>query len=190
PGIPVRELIWNLSTNSRPQQVYIYFSAVDAFGGRVNLALVSNRQADEVFVLRPVRQGGRPLLGIRIGNDAFFTAHAIATRNNDAPALVEEVYSFFRDSRDPVHQAINWMILGDFNREPDDLEVNLTVPVRNASEIIFPAAPTQTSQRTLDYAVAGNAVAFRPFPLQAGIVYGARRTQMSSDHYPVGVSRR
>ncbi|EGO7864483.1 cytolethal distending toxin type III/V nuclease subunit CdtB, partial [Escherichia coli] len=173
PGIPVRELIWNLSTNSRPQQVYIYFSAVDAFGGRVNLALVSNRQADEVFVLRPVRQGGRPLLGIRIGNDAFFTAHAIATRNNDAPALVEEVYSFFRDSRDPVHQAINWMILGDFNREPDDLEVNLTVPVRNASEIIFPAAPTQTSQRTLDYAVAGNAVAFRPFPLQAGIVYGA-----------------
>lgn len=190
PGIPVRELIWNLSTNSRPQQVYIYFSAVDAFGGRVNLALVSNRQADEVFVLRPVRQGGRPLLGIRIGNDAFFTAHAIATRNNDAPALVEEVYSFFRDSRDPVHQAINWMILGDFNREPDDLEVNLTVSVRNASEIIFPAAPTQTSQRTLDYAVAGNAVAFRPFPLQAGIVYGARRTQMSSDHYPVGVSRR
>lgn len=71
PCIPVRELIWNLSTNSRPQQVYIYFSAVDAFGGRVNLALVSNRQADEVFVLRPVRQGGRPLLGIRIGNDAF-----------------------------------------------------------------------------------------------------------------------
>ncbi len=25
PGIPVRELIWNLSTNSRPQQVYIFF---------------------------------------------------------------------------------------------------------------------------------------------------------------------
>ncbi len=90
------------------------------------------------------------MLGIRIGNDAFFTAHAIAARNNDAPELVEEVYSFFRDSRDPVHQALNWMILGDFNREPADLEMNLTVPVRNASEIIFPAAATQTSRRTLD----------------------------------------
>lgn len=106
------------------------------------------------------------------------------------PLLLKKSIASFRDSRDPVHRAINWMILGDFNREPDDLEVNLTVPVRNASEIIFPAAPTQTSQRTLDYAVAGNAVAFRPFPLRAGIVYGARRTQMSSDHYPVGVSRR
>ncbi|EAA0700322.1 cytolethal distending toxin subunit B family protein [Salmonella enterica] len=190
PGIPVRELTWNLSTNSRPQQVFIYFSPVDAFGGRVNLALVSNQRADEVFVLSPVRQGGRPLLGIRIGTDAFFTAHAIAMRNNDAPALVEEVYSFFRDSRDPLHQAINWMVLGDFNREPAELERNLTVPVRRAAEIFSPGAATQTSQRTLDYAVAGNSIAFRPVPLQAGIVYGARRTQISSDHYPVGVSRR
>lgn len=190
PGIPVRELIWNLSTNSRPQQVYIYFSPVDALGGRVNLALVSNRRADEVFVLSPVRQGGRPLLGIRIGNDVFFTAHAIATRNNDAPDLVDEVYRFFRDSRDPIHQALNWMILGDFNREPSDLEMNLTVPVRRASEVVSPTAATQSSQRTLDYAVVGNSLIFRQLPLQAGVVYGARRTQISSDHYPVGVSRR
>ncbi|HFW5421928.1 TPA: cytolethal distending toxin subunit B family protein [Salmonella enterica subsp. enterica serovar Wandsworth] len=190
PGIPVRELIWNLSTNSRPERVFIYFSAVDALGGRVNLALVSNRRADDVFVLSPVRSGGRPLLGIRIGTEAFFTAHAIAARNNDAADLVDEVYTFFRDSREPQLQATNWMILGDFNRTPSDLEMNLTVPVRRNSVVISPSVATQTSQSTLDYAVAGNSIAFVRPPLQAGIVYGARRTQISSDHYPVGISGR
>lgn len=29
PGIPVRELTWNLGSNSRPQQVFIYFSQLD-----------------------------------------------------------------------------------------------------------------------------------------------------------------
>lgn len=187
PGIPVRELVWNLSTNSRPEHVFIYFAPIDALGGRVNLALVSNRRADEVFLLRPVREGGRPLLGIRIDNDAFFTVHAIASRNNDAPDLVEEIYSFFRDSRNPQLQALNWMILGDFNREPAELERNLTIPTRTHSTVISPTAATQTSLRTLDYAVAGNALAFTPPNLQAGIVYGARRTQISSDHFPVGI---
>ncbi|EAA8634482.1 cytolethal distending toxin subunit B family protein [Salmonella enterica subsp. enterica] len=190
PGIPVRELTWNLSTNSRPQNVFIYFSAVDALGGRVNLALISNRRADDVFLLAPVRSGGRPVLGIRIGEDAFFTAHAISSRNNDAADLVDEVYTFFRDNRDPHLQATNWMILGDFNRSPSDLEMNLTVPVRRSTAIISPSVATQTSQNILDYAVAGNSVAFIRPPLQAGIVYGARRTQISSDHYPVGISKR
>lgn len=190
PGIPVRELSWNLSTNSRPERVFIYFSPVDAFGGRVNLALVSNRRADDVFVLPPVREGGRPLLGIRIGAEAFFTAHAIAARNNDAADLVDEVFRFFRESRNPQLQATNWMLLGDFNRAPADLEINLTASVRRSSIIISPTVATQTSQNTLDYAVAGNSIAFQPPPLQAGIVYGARRTQISSDHYPVGISKR
>lgn len=53
PGIPMNEYIWNTGTNSRPQELFIYFSRVDAFANRVNLAIVSNRRADEVIVLPP-----------------------------------------------------------------------------------------------------------------------------------------
>ncbi|EEQ2125563.1 cytolethal distending toxin subunit B family protein, partial [Escherichia coli] len=189
PGIPVREFIWNLSTNSRPQQVYIYFSAIDVFAGRVNLAIVSNRRADDVFVLPAVRSGGRPIMGIRIGTDAFFTVHAMATRNNDAAQIVNDVYDFFHSHPSPQIQATNWMILGDFNRQPDELEPELQAPTRTHSVIFAPSAPTQTTaMRVLDYAVAGNSIAFSPPNLRANISYGARRVQISSDHYPVSIT--
>ncbi|SUG29519.1 toxin [Salmonella enterica subsp. arizonae] len=95
PGIPVRELTWNLGSNSRPQQVFIYFSQLDVFAGRVNLAIVSHRRADEVIVLPPPSTASRPIMGIRIGSDAFFTIHALANRGVDAPAVVNSVFEFF-----------------------------------------------------------------------------------------------
>ena len=71
PGIPMNEYIWNTGTNSRPQQLFIYFSRTDALSNRVNLAIVSNRRADEVIVLSPPTVASRPIIGIRIGNDVF-----------------------------------------------------------------------------------------------------------------------
>ncbi|EAA2950229.1 cytolethal distending toxin subunit B family protein [Salmonella enterica] len=186
-GVPVRELTWNLSTNSRPQTVFIYFASLDIFAGRVNLAIVSDRRADDVIILPAIRSTGRPLLGVRFGNDAFFTTHALASRNNDAADLVGEVFDFFRTSRDPVRQATNWMVLGDFNRSPSSLEADLPPPVRIHTQIFSPDAPTQSSGGTLDYAITGNSVAFIPPNLRSSILYGNRRTQASSDHFPVGV---
>lgn len=54
-GIPIHEYIWNLGSVSRPSSVYIYYSRVDVGANRVNLAIVSRVQADEVFVL-PLQQ--------------------------------------------------------------------------------------------------------------------------------------
>ncbi|EBX7470000.1 cytolethal distending toxin subunit B family protein [Salmonella enterica subsp. enterica] len=186
PGIPVRELLWNLGSNSRPQQVYIYFSRIDVFAGRVNLAIVSQRRADDVIVLPPPSTASRPVLGIRIGSDAFFTAHALANRGVDAPAIVNDVFNFFRNSPRFDLQATNWMIAGDFNRSPDTLRRAIETPARNNTIILSPADPTQRSGGILDYAVIGNAVAFVPPVLRAGLLFGERATQISSDHYPVG----
>lgn len=187
PGIPVRELTWNLGSNSRPQQVFIYFSQLDVFAGRVNLAIVSHRRADEVIVLPPPSTASRPIMGIRIGSDAFFTIHALANRGVDAPAVVNSVFEFFRNSTRPDMQATNWMIAGDFNRNPDNLRMAIETPVRNNTVILAPSDPTQRSGGILDYAVVGNAIAFIPPVLRAGLLFGERATQISSDHYPVGI---
>lgn len=186
PGIPIRELTWNMGSNSRPQQVFIYFAQIDALGGRVNLAITSNRRADEVIVLPPPTAVSRPVIGIRIGSDAFFSVHALAGRGVDAPAIVTSVFNFFRNSQRPEIQATNWMIAGDFNRAPDSLRGALETPERNNTQILSPEAPTQRSGGILDYAIVGNTVAFIPPVLRAGLLFGLRQTQISSDHYPVG----
>lgn len=61
------------------------------------------------------------------------------------------------------------------------------IPVRNNTVILAPSDPTQRSGGILDYAVVGNAIAFIPPVLRAGLLFGERATQISSDHYPVGI---
>lgn len=99
-GIPIHEYIWNLGSVSRPSSVYIYYSRVDVGANRVNLAIVSRVQADEVFVLPPPTVASRPIIGIRIGNDAFFNIHTLASGGNDAGAIVAAVDMFFRNRPD------------------------------------------------------------------------------------------
>ncbi len=48
-GIPIDEYEWNLGTLSRPDRVFIYYSRVDIGANRVNLAIVSRMQAEEVI---------------------------------------------------------------------------------------------------------------------------------------------
>ncbi|WP_304421692.1 cytolethal distending toxin subunit B family protein, partial [Helicobacter japonicus] len=80
-GTPIEEFIWELGTNSRPNSVYIYYAPLDVGARRVNLAIVSNIMADEVFVVHQnivATDVSRPAIGIRIGNDVFFNIHALA----------------------------------------------------------------------------------------------------------------
>lgn len=48
-GTPIDEYEWNLGTLSRPDRVFIYYSRVDVGTNRVNLAIVSRMQAEEVI---------------------------------------------------------------------------------------------------------------------------------------------
>lgn len=188
-GVIVSEYMWNLGTASRPQNVFIYFAPTDPGANRVNLALVSRMRADQIFLLPTPITASRPILGIRIGQDAFFSAHALANGGTDAPAIVATVDDFFR-SRTSTLGNISWMILGDFNREPNSLSVNLELATRLRTRIVFVDAVTQVSARaTLDYAVVGESGADLVSPALASIVattaFALLRSHLTSDHFPV-----
>lgn len=186
-GIPIHEYTWNLGTSSRPDNVFIYYSRVDVGANRVNLAIVSRRQADEVIVIPPPTVISRPIIGIRIGNDAFFSIHALASRGADSTAIVRAVFDYFNNR--PEQRHINWMIVGDFNRLPSNLQRSLDTSepgVARHINIIAPTTPTQQSGGTLDYGIVGNSDSFTGTAIIASILFGQIRSQLLSDHRPVG----
>ncbi|CUU68669.1 cytolethal distending toxin [Campylobacter hyointestinalis] len=185
-GIPIDEFAWNLGTASRPNQVFIYYSRVDVGANRVNLAIVSRRRADEVIVLPPPTTASRPIIGIRLGNDVFFSVHALANGGTDAPAIVENVHRFFQN-----RPEISWFIGGDFNREPNSLLRALEPTVRSRVDIVSPSGATQNSGGTLDYGIAGNSAttSFVAPAIAAVLMLANMRSQITSDHVPVNFRR-
>lgn len=186
-GIPIHEYEWNLGTLSRPNFVFIYYSRVDVGANRVNVAIVSRQRADEVFVIPPPTTLSRPIIGIRLGDSAFFNVHALARGGNDAGALVTAVDMFFRNMPN-----ISWMVAGDFNREPNMLLNLLDMDLRRRVNVVFPPSFTQASGRVLDYAVTGSSnrqVAYIPPPLVAVLMLAGLRTYLASDHFPVNFRR-
>lgn len=191
-GIPIEEYLWNLGSSRRPDFVYIYYSRIDVGANRVNLAIVSRFRADEVFVISTgstVLQS-RPAIGIRIQNDAFFSAHALASGGSDAVRLVDHVYRFFIEAR---RTDINWMLVGDFNRSPNSLQNALRQEpsVDNNTLIIAPTEPTHRSGNILDYAVLHNAGQGQQqhTDISASIMFNQIRSQIVSDHFPVSFVR-
>lgn len=194
-GTPVEEFVWELGTSSRPRAVFIYYAPIDVGARRVNLAIVSDRQADEVFVVRQDRVAtdvSRPALGIRIGNDVFFSLHALANGGGDASALVTAIHDNFIGMPN-----INWLIAGDFNREPASLLSGLDTRVTNNIRIVSPNTATHFSasgsNRVLDYAIVGNtqpqgAAAVLP-SISAILMAASIRSYLSSDHFPVRFSK-
>ena len=157
-GIPIDEYTWNIGTRTRPNLFYIYYSRLDVGANRVNLAIISRHRADQVHIIDSGVSvlTARPAIGIQIGNDAFFSAHALSSGGRDATALVQHVYQFFAM---PQRTHISWMLAGDFNRSPTSLQTSLhnEPAVNNATIILAPTEPTHRSGNILDYAVAHNA---------------------------------
>ncbi|RDU52281.1 cytolethal distending toxin subunit B family protein [Helicobacter sp. MIT 00-7814] len=184
-SIPIQEFQWSLGSRSRPEYAFIYYSPVDAGANRVNLAIVSRRVADDIIVIPPPTSVSRPIIGIRIGNDAFFSAHALANGGTDTVAIINAVYAHFRD-----HPDVRWMIMGDFNRSPENLRYELRLETRIHVEIIAPNQATHRSGGTLDYAVVGSSGRTMPQTgLLALLMLANFRTQLTSDHFPVNFRR-
>lgn len=183
--IAMEEFTWDLGTRSRPNSVFVYYSAVDTGANRVNLAIVSRQRADEIIILPPPTTVSRPIIGIRIGNDAFFSIHALANGGTDAPAIVNAVFAHFQNE-----PQVNWIIAGDFNRSPESLRIDLRLEIAVRASIVAPNLPTQRSGGTLDYAVFGNSRgALSPNLLTALLMLANFRTQLVSDHFPVNFRR-
>ncbi|EBX9239727.1 toxin [Salmonella enterica] len=182
-GIPINEYTWNLGTSRRPDIRYIYYSRVDVGANRVNLAIVSRQRADNVFVIRPPTLVSRPVIGIQIGTDVFFNAHSLANGGPDSAAIVSSINTFFNQ---PRYRHLEWFLGGDLNRAPARLESDLIAEgIDRDVAIVAPTVATQRSGRILDYGVI-SARAASASALVASIFFQRMRSQLSSDHFPVG----
>lgn len=195
-GIPIEEYTWNIGTTSRPNTFYIYYSRLDVGANRVNLAIVSRSRAEDVYVIRSGTTvlTARPAIGIRIGNDAFLSAHALSPRGTDAVSLIQNVYSFFNS--DPQRNHISWILAGDFNRSPTNLQAALQPEqtVDRATLIIAPTEATHRSGNILDYAISHNATISPGQPqrtdLTASLMFNRVRSQITSDHFPISITKK
>ncbi|CNI06447.1 cytolethal distending toxin subunit B family protein [Yersinia vastinensis] len=188
----VQEYLWNVGTTRRPNDFYIYHFDRGRSGAasRINLAIVSRARAEEIIIVPPMASGNntRPTLGIRLGNDYFFSIHAEARSNNEAPQIVQFINNYMTSTVQGTRPEASWIVMGDYNRTPDQLTAaldTLSPALTGQYQIISPNQMTQQSNRTIDYAVMGrlpqanNAGALVTVPLIAALLTYA------SDHMAV-----
>jgi len=130
-------------------------------GGRNNVALVTQREADEVTAIANPVERGRAALGVRFGDTWYFSFHArsLGGIQNESADVISLVDDFVIDRQRNEH----WVVLGDFNRDPRNLRADLNQDFLPGT--IYAALdgngnplPTQQSGNALDYAVASEAV--------------------------------
>ncbi|SIT38192.1 Cytolethal distending toxin subunit B homolog [Paraburkholderia ribeironis] len=184
---PINEYVWNLGSSGRPIDYYVYFSRVDTGANRVNLAILSRERANQVILLRPrAWSGARPILGIRLGSDYYFGIHALANGGTDSGAIVARVWEYFYQNQ----ISDQWLITGDFNREPNQLRdlllKNYPQQYRNVTFQNEDRPTHRTSGHNLDYGIAGQLN--NPFggpKFNCDLFTPSLMGQLVSDHFPV-----
>ncbi|WP_189162836.1 FG-GAP-like repeat-containing protein, partial [Sphaerisporangium melleum] len=147
----------------------VYFLQTDAnggswTGGRTNVALVTQRAADEVTVVQ--NPGGRAALGVRFDDNWYFTFHgqALGGAYNDSADMSQRIAA-----RAGGRQ---WTMMGDFNMEPG----SFAAPAR--SYRYNPGTATHQGGGEYDYALSSENVPDLPVLTLPGA---------SADHYAVGI---
>ncbi len=167
----------------------VYYLQTDAnngtwASGRVNLAIVTPRAADDVVIIptpggRSSNGALRPALGVRIGTTWYFSIHAASGGGSNAPGLLANINSFVtaRNASDPLGEE--GLVLGDFNRDPS------TLPAVTTQQIISTpvGTPTQRQGGRLDYGVIVEPDGLFP----SNIVAGIPNATLESDHQPVRI---
>ncbi|MEU6484326.1 ricin-type beta-trefoil lectin domain protein [Streptomyces sp. NPDC046887] len=174
----VREHLWRVGSQSRGMNVWLYWMNTDAGGSRVNLAMVTHRQADEILIVPPQplqgsgNLGPRPAFGVALDeHTAYWTMHASSNgdnTSNDAPALLRAI------DAESTLRGYQWAVGGDFNREPSLLTPHIPAGYR----VVSSGRATQQSHRELDYMVTN----YPSLPATWGgrVIPGGM-----SDHFPV-----
>ena len=190
----VHQYQWRVSTSRMPpESVYLYLVEV---AQRVNLGIITVRRPDHLVLLRSPRSGyqsARPILGAVYDSNtqeptAFYSIHAISAGDrSDAHDIVRSVYNY----NSSLAQRVQWMIMGDFNLEPDILETRLRSPRNNLTpldllvEIVHPEIPTQGGRRIYDYAVLSSPTLAPNINLAAAFLVTTTIARLGSDHVPV-----
>ncbi|MBS2534477.1 RICIN domain-containing protein [Catenulispora sp. NF23] len=165
----------------------VYFLQTDAnggtwTGGRVNLAIVTPRGADDVVII-PTPEGAatggavRAALGVRLGNTWYFSVHATSGGGDNVPGLLDNINAFVtaRNAADPLGEE--GLVLGDFNRVPGGLDL---LP---SERIVASGISTQRSGGELDYGIVIEPDLIFP----AGLVASQPFATLQSDHQPVSI---
>lgn len=185
----VHEVQWNIGSTTRPNTFYIYqLDMGNGANNRLNTAIVSRYRADDIYVLpaEPATSSTRrPILGIRIGNSAFFNIHAAAIGGgNEAP---EQVIAVENAMRNHINNVSSWMILGDYNRSPNSLILSSAFgrnPTNNhfTRQVAYDRSriATQQSGNILDYAIIGASRFILIDLVRATVMHN-----IHSDHYAV-----
>ncbi|MFJ7966625.1 ricin-type beta-trefoil lectin domain protein [Streptomyces sp. NPDC096324] len=154
----------------------VYFLQTDRWGGsyvggRNNIAVVTQREPDEVTAVPSPVAGGRAALGVRFGDDWYFTFHGRPTGtqepDNESEQMLADIASFV--NRVPGRA---WTVGADFNNEPGRF------PVPVGAQIYSTGLPTHDQHRELDYVVSSTRIQDHPT---------RRLNGASSDHYAVAV---
>jgi lysophospholipase L1-like esterase len=151
----------------------VYFLQTDArggsyTGGRTNMALITQREADEVGVV--VNPSGRNVLGVRFGDNWYFTFHGQSNGPNvpnESADMAQRIAAF--TNQVPGRQ---WTMLGDFNVEPR----SFFAPAR--SYWYNSGLPTHINGSEYDYALSSENIPDHPVRRLPG---------RTADHWAVGV---
>ncbi|MCS0603501.1 endonuclease/exonuclease/phosphatase family protein [Streptomyces sp. LP11] len=159
-------------------------------GGRVNTVVMARRPVDQILVVDNPLPGtrGRPALGVLLGDNWFFSYHALSGGGGDAAAMLAAIGGAVRDAPPPAGHQYNWTVGGDFNTEPNSLVRRrayggIPTPSGGPPNIVSTGQPTHRNSeghydRELDYAVTTTG---RPEVIQANRI----NPYLSSDHDPV-----
>jgi hypothetical protein len=170
------------ASRARPWAMYFLQSnnpSSTATGGRVNTivmfrtALDGNGNpigADQVMVVNPSPSTSanasprRPAIGIRLGNDWYFSFHALTGGGGDAASMLHAIADAV-EAAQPAGVTYNWTVGGDFNTAPRNLYNRADFPLINnpnsptgpniiaSGQATHLNAATQSYDQELDYAV-------------------------------------
>jgi hypothetical protein len=169
-GRTVYHYLRNFGTRTRPNFRHVYFMQTDPNGNRVNLAMVTQHPADQVWFVPPTFAGSRAAFGLRFGNTVFYTVHGLSGGGNDVPSIVNRIADGSQAA------GFDYAILGDFNRDPASLDNRLPA----SAHVYRSGRATQQSGGELDYMVASRDTAAYGLLYQGHLIGG-----ISADHYPV-----
>ncbi|MGW8377226.1 FG-GAP-like repeat-containing protein [Streptomyces sp. ODS28] len=180
-GHAYRNALWNPDGRERGIPYVVNFLQTDSNGGtdeggRVNIAVLTREEPDEVRVVENPAQRGRRALGVRFGQDWYFSFHGLSrSRGSDSPAMVRAIDRTVRAWGRRDGRGYRWAVGGDFNRRPEDLRLPRGARTYRTHQ------QTHTSGRELDYFVTNENLGRRPQVF--------RRDRTFSDHWALQLGR-
>ncbi|QLH26375.1 FG-GAP-like repeat-containing protein [Streptomyces sp. Rer75] len=182
-GHSVTHTYWAPESSTRqPNPYHVYFVQTDdnggrGTGGRVNTAIVTHDEPDDVAVVVNPRARGRTALGVRFGAHWYFSFHGLSRCGTDSPHMVREIANQVTAWGRAAGVVYNWMVAGDFNRTPGNL-AHASGDPEVEGYFYHTRRATHQSGGELDYAISSDEI----IDHRAYRLHGA-----GSDHFPVQI---